>query len=255
VPDPARPLILITNDDGIGAAGLHALEASLAEVGEVWTVAPETAQSAKSHSITLHKPLRLRSVGDRRWAASGTPTDCVMLAVNHLLPRRPALVASGINHGANLGNDVTYSGTVAGALEAAIMGLPGLAFSHLDHDAPDFRDGAAFAARLAREVIERGLPDGVHLNVNFPATAHGEVRGVRVADLGRRSYGNNIVVRADPRGTPYYWIGGDGFQPEDIPGSDCNAVVEKCISVTALTARPQAQGGADLLRGWGIESP
>ncbi len=253
MPDAARPLILATNDDGVHAPGLRMLEAALAEVGDVWTIAPEGPQSAQSHSLTLHKPLRLKPRGERRWAASGTPTDCVFLAVNHLLPRPPDLVVSGINHGANIGSDVTYSGTVAAVLEAALMGLPGIAFSHLDHRAPDFTDGAAYATHIAREVLDRGLPDGVHLNVNFPAVAAGEAKGVKVTELGRRFYDNKIIVKEDPRGTPYYWIGGDGFHHDDIPGSDCNAVVDGWISVCALTCRPQAAGGTELLRGWGIE--
>ena len=255
MPTPDRPLILVTNDDGIHAAGMHALEAALAEVGEVWTIAPESPQSAQSHSLTLHKPLRLSPRGERRWAASGTPTDCVFLAVNHALPRRPALVASGINHGANLGNDVTYSGTVAAALEGCIMGIPSIAFSHLKHDGADFHDASVFAARIAREVIQRGLPEDIHLNVNFPAVPRGAVKGVRIAELGHRFYDNQIVVRHDPRGLPYYWIGGNGFHPADVPGSDCNAVVDGWISVTALTARPQAVGADAWLRGWGLETP
>lgn len=254
MPDPSRPLILVTNDDGIQAAGLHALEAAMASVGDVYTIAPASPQSAQSHSLTLHKPLRLDPKGERRWSASGTPTDCVFLAVNHVLPRAPDLVVSGINHGANIGSDVTYSGTVAAALEAALMGLKGIAFSHLDHSAPDFHDGAAFAAQIARETLGRGLPTGVHLNVNFPAVPRGEVKGVKVANLGERFYDNKIIEKKDPRGRPYYWIGGDGFSHEDIPGSDCNAVVDGWISVCALTCRPQAPGGNDLLRSWGVEA-
>jgi len=254
VQDPDRPLILVTNDDGIHAPGMAALEAAMARIGDTYTVAPESPQSAQSHSLTLHKPLRLKARGDRRWAASGTPTDCVFLAVNHLLPRAPDLVVSGINHGANIGSDVTYSGTVAAALEAALMGLQGIAFSHLNHRAPDFTEGAAFAEKLAREVLARGLPDGVHLNVNFPSVPAGEAKGVVVTELGRRFYDNKIIVKHDPRGTPYYWIGGDGFHHDDIPGSDCNAVVDGWISVCALTCRPQAAGGSEMLRSWGIEA-
>ena len=251
----SEPYILLTNDDGINAPGLHVLERVAQRIGSTLTVAPATEMSAVSQMITLHEPVRIEECGSNRFALrTGTPTDCVFLAVNHVLPRAPDLVVSGINHGANIGSDVTYSGTVAAALEAALMGLKGIAFSHLEHSAPDFHDGAAFAAQIARETIERGLPTGVHLNVNFPAVPRGEVKGVKVANLGERFYDNKIIEKKDPRGRPSDWIGGDGFSHEDIPGSDCNAVVDGWISVCALTSRPQATGGNDLLRSWGIEA-
>ncbi len=254
-----RPLILVTNDDGFHAPGLHALTEAMERIGECWVVAPESEQSATSHALTLHKPLRHQVLGERRVALSGTPTDCVFFSVLHLLPRRPDLVVSGINRGANLADDVTYSGTVSAALEAAIMELPGIAFSLCLTRAtgelpPDWSDTAAFARTLAVEVLRQGLPKDVYLNVNVPHRPRGELRGVRPTTLGHRLYDDRIVEKADPRGRPYYWIGGAAdFLHRDLPGSDCNAVAEGYISVTPLHADPTWSDGLAMLRAWGIE--
>jgi 5'-nucleotidase len=249
-----RPLILVTNDDGIEAEGLAALCEAVEPLGELWIVAPQAQQSAMSHALTLHKPLRVRELGPRRFAVTGTPTDCVFFAVFHLLPRRPDLVVSGVNHGPNIGDDVSYSGTVSAALEAAIMGIKGIAFSHLAYKhTPDFRDVAVYARELTAEVLERDLPPRVYLNVNAPNVAPGEVKGVRVTKLGMRHYDDCIVESKDPRGKPYYWVGGSGFRFEDIPGSDCNAVDEGYISITPLLADPTHAPTIDLLKSWNLE--
>jgi 5'-nucleotidase len=248
-----QPLILVTNDDGIHAEGITALATAIEPLGEVWVVAPENAQSAQSHALTLHKPLRVKQLGDRRVSVSGTPTDSVFMAVLHLLPRSPDLVVSGINHGANVGDDVSYSGTASAALEGCIMGFPSIAFSHIDPRAPDFTDGAAYAADLARDVLKDGLPPRVYLNVNFPKCPQGDIRGVRVTDLGKRWYDDCIVPAKDPRGRSYYWIGGSGFHFEDIPGSDCNALTDGFISVTPISADLTARDHLDGLRARGIE--
>jgi 5'-nucleotidase len=249
----SRPLILVTNDDGIDAPGLLALADSVASLGQVWVVAPEKQQSAMSHALTLHKPLRLYGEGERRYAVSGTPTDCVFVGVLHLMPERPAVVLSGVNRGANLGDDVSYSGTVSAALEAAIMGIPGIALSHVDYRSPDYRDGVDFARQLAEQVLRDGLPKGKYLNVNFPSAPRGGIKGVRVTRLGQRYYADTIVECTDPRGRPYFWIGGKDPQFNDIPGSDCNAVHEGYISVTPLHSDPTDHDGLDTLRGWGLE--
>lgn len=248
-----QPLILVTNDDGIHAEGIGALAEAMKGLGEIWVVAPEKAQSAQSHALTLHKPLRVKEVAERRLSVSGTPTDSVFMAILHLLPRQPDLVVSGINHGPNVGDDVSYSGTASAALEGCLMGIPSLAFSHIDPHTPDFTDGAAYARELAAKILREGLPPRVYLNVNFPKIPAGEVGGVRVTTLGKRYYDDSIVACKDPRGRPYYWIGGSGFRFDDVPGSDCNALTDGCISVTPISADLTATHFVETLRARGVE--
>ncbi|MGB8930654.1 MAG: 5'/3'-nucleotidase SurE [Anaeromyxobacteraceae bacterium] len=226
--------ILLSNDDGVHAAGIRALAAAFAG-DEVWVVAPDREQSASSHAISLHRPLRLHELSPRRWSVDGTPTDAVYVGLHHVLKgQRIDLVVSGINHGPNLANDVHYSGTVAAAMEGALLGVNALAISLAAPPPHDFTEAARFAATLARLVAASPLTPGtLLLNVNVPA---GPVRGFRVAPLGKRTYGNAVVEKVDPRGRRYYWIGGEGgAQNEDIPGSDCNTVlVDGLASVTPL---------------------
>jgi len=226
--------ILLSNDDGLHAAGLRALAAAFAG-DEVWVVAPDREQSASSHAISLHRPLRVHEHSPRWWAVDGTPTDAVYIGLNHVLKKsRPDLVVSGINHGPNLGNDVHYSGTVAAAMEAALLGVHAMAISLAAPPPHDFAEAARFAAALARRVVASPPSSGpLLLNVNVPA---GPVRGFRLAPLGKRTYGNAVVEKTDPRGRHYYWIGGEGGAVnEDIPGSDCNTVMmDGLASVTPL---------------------
>ena len=228
-------IILVSNDDGIYSEGLHALEAALKTVGEIYTVAPDREQSAVSHSLTLHRPLRIEELAPKRFAVNGTPTDCVNLAVKGFLPVRPDLVVSGINKGANLGDDVIYSGTVSAAMEGSLLGIPSIAVSLVIQDKPYCFDPAAeFAAMLAAQVIEQGLPTDTLLNVNVPNLPRQEIRGYQLTRQGKRRYAETIDARIDPRGRKYYWIGGDdlGFDPDE--GTDCVAVHEGFISVTPL---------------------
>lgn len=248
-----RPLLLLTNDDGIGARGLQALEDAVAPLGEVWVVAPERPQSAMSHALTLHKPLRVGSHGDRRYSVTGTPTDSVFLGVLHLLPRRPDLVLSGINHGPNIGFDTTYSGTVAAALEAAIMGLKGIAFSHADWKDPDFGPSLPWVRRIAEQALASELPERLYLNVNIPCVHGGEIHGVRLTRLGRRHWDDCIVPCTDPRGRPYYWIGGSDYTFDPIPDADTTAIDKGWVSVTPLTADATASDAIPMLRGWALE--
>jgi 5'-nucleotidase len=226
--------ILLSNDDGVHAAGLRALAAAF-EGDEVWVVAPDREQSASSHAISLHRPLRVHELSPRWWAVDGTPTDAVYIGLNHVLKdARPDLVVSGINHGPNLGNDVHYSGTVAAAMEAALLGVHALAVSLAAAPPHDFAEAARFAVALGRRVGASPPSGGtLLLNVNVPA---GPVRGYRVAPLGKRTYGNAVVEKVDPRGRHYYWIGGEGGAVnEDIPGTDCNTVMlDGFASVTPL---------------------
>ena len=223
--------VLITNDDGIHAEGLKALEAGLAGVGEVFVVAPEREMSATGQAISIHLPLRVRVLDDRHYAVSGTPADAVILALHQLLAGKPHLVVSGINQGGNLGENVIYSGTVAGALEATLHGVPAIAMSLASRKSSDFSAAAAFGAELAAKVLEEGLPSGVMLNVNVPP---GEVRGVRVTRQSRKITQNVIYEKTDPRGRPYYWqdetVAWDNVEPD----SDYAAIGAHEISITPL---------------------
>ena len=227
--------ILVSNDDGVEAAGLRALAEALQPLGEVVVCAPDREQSATSRSISLHRPLRIEKLpawgNIERWAVDGTPTDAVYVGLNHVLKgRAPDVVASGINRGPNLANDDHYSGTVAAAMEGCVGGVPSFAISLAK--GRDYQHAARFAAALARQVGKRGLPRGTLLNVNVPA---GEPRGAQITTIGRRSYNAAVVEKVDPRGRAYYWIGGDEQAHENVPGSDCNAVFDgRLISVTPL---------------------
>jgi 5'-nucleotidase len=233
-PTADRPLLLVSNDDGYQSDGLRALTEAVAPLGDVWVVAPETEQSAASHAISLHRPLRLREVRPQWYAVDGTPTDCSYLAINHILKgRRPHLMLSGINHGPNMADDVTYSGTVAAAMEASILGVPAIAFSLVTRSGFDFTHPARFASALVAAALRQPLPSRMLLNVNVPAGV--EPRGYMVTRLGKHSYGYDVVEKVDPRGRKYYWIGGNEYQHEDIAGSDCNAVLgDRLVSVTPL---------------------
>jgi 5'-nucleotidase len=227
-----RPRILVTNDDGVFSEGIERLAAALSSVGEVVTVAPHQERSAAGHSLTLHNPLRAKLVGENRWSVDGTPTDCVNWGILHLMKAaRPDLLFSGINLGLNLGDDVTYSGTVSAAFEGTLIGVPSVAISQEIETGFTFDAAADFAARLARRLLERRLPPGTLLNVNVPA---GPPKGVRVAPLGKRRYGEVVVEKLDPRGRPYYWIGSS--PPEGVleRGTDVAAIEEEYVSVTPL---------------------
>jgi 5'-nucleotidase len=237
-----RPLILLSNDDGVRAPGLRALAEALAGLGEILIAAPDRERSAASHAISLDHPLRVEEVEPKVFAIDGTPVDCVYLALHHLVPRTPDLCLSGINNGFNLGSDIFYSGTVGAALEAALRGVPAMALS-LERKVPqDFSHAAAFCRDLVVDILARGpsaIEPQTFLNVNLPT---GPVRGVRPTTMGRRIYRDQVSVRQDLRGRSYYWIGGPEQKGDDVPGSDCTAVAEGIASVTPigldLTHRP-----------------
>jgi len=226
--------ILVTNDDGIFAPALRALRTELAPLGRVVIVAPDRDQSATSHSLTLHRPFRIHRHDVDIYSVDGTPTDCVVCAWYGLLDVRPDLVISGINHGPNMGEDVFYSGTVAAAIEGAMQGAVALSVSLATRELTDFLEPAGFVGRLAREVMERGLPRRRLLNVNIPFRPWDEVLGVAVTRLGSRVYRDQLVRKVDPRGRDYYWIGGEDPVWDPRPGTDFNAVHEGWISVTPL---------------------
>jgi 5'-nucleotidase len=244
--------VLLSNDDGVHAAGLRAL-AQAFQGDEVWVCAPDREQSASSHAISLHRPLRLGEVRPGWYAVDGTPTDAVYLGLHHLLKgRRPDLVVSGVNHGPNLGNDVHYSGTVAAAMEGAMLGVSSVAVSLAAPPPHDFGHAARFAATLGRALAAVRPSAPFLLNVNVPP---GPVLGWRLVPLGRRTYGNDVVEKVDPRGRHYYWIGGEGGPiNEDIPGSDCNTVLrDGLVSVTPLDL--DATNGAALAALAGLAVP
>jgi 5'-nucleotidase len=242
-------LILVTNDDGIHAPGIAALAESLSDLGRVVVVAPDRERSAAGHSLTLHSPLRATEIRPDCFAVDGTPTDCVNLGIHGLLDARPDLVVSGINRGGNLGDDITYSGTVSAAMEATLMGVPAFAVS-LDADSPqyeDFGQAAVFSARLGRSILQRGLPADTFLNVNVPQTSP---RGVRLTRQGKRIYDDIVVENLDPRGRKYYWIGGGELSFRNTPGTDFHALHCGYISVTPLHLDLTNYRSFEDLAGW-----
>jgi 5'/3'-nucleotidase len=233
-----RPRILITNDDGIESRGLLALKQALEPMGEVTVVAPDTNQSAVGHQKTLMRPLRVRDRilgdGSAGFSVDGSPTDAVSLAFLGYFGHGFDLVASGINYGANLGDDITYSGTVSAAMEAVINGCPAFAVSQEYYAHPDFSLAGLAAEIVARNILEQGLSRGELVNVNVPAVPIEECEGIEVTRLGRRIYQDELVKRLDPRGIPYYWIGGPPPSGLAVPGTDFHAVVNRRIAVTPI---------------------
>lgn len=228
------PLILVSNDDGFYSEGIKTLAKALRSIGQVVTVAPDQERSAASHSLTLHRPLRVKKIATDVYAVDGTPTDCITIAVKELLPRAPDLIVSGINNGANLGDDVHYSGTVSAAVEGGIMGIPSIAISLMSREEGHFDTAAQFAVRLSKKALKEGIPSGVILNVNVPNVSLKQIKGYQFTKQGKRNYGDIIAERIDPRGKKYYWIGGDEHGFEDISQSDCNAVLTNYISITPI---------------------
>lgn len=255
------PHILVTNDDGHQAPALSILARALRSVGQVTVFAPDHNWSAAGHTKTMHKPLRVARgiLADDipLFITTGTPSDCVGLALLGLVKEPVDLVVSGINLGANLGHDVTYSGTVAAAMEAAVIGRAAIAAS-MEYDETGVREGdfegaAAFIARLAEITIARGLPRYGLLNVNFPALPAGEIAGARVTRLGIRYYHDVIVERADPRGRPYYWIGGEPPTGESEEGTDVGALACGCISITPLNLDMTDRGQLARIGEWPLQ--
>ncbi|SYZ73671.1 5'-nucleotidase SurE [Candidatus Zixiibacteriota bacterium] len=228
-------LILITNDDGIHADGLLSLEKELKKTAEVLVVAPEMEQSASSHSFTLSRPLRIHQRGTNRYVCDGTPTDCVMLAVHGILKHKlPDLLLSGINHGSNMGEDVTYSGTVAAAIEGSILGIPSVALSNSDSEnLKAFGAAARFTARFVKHIKKFGLSTDTFLNINFPLLKGNRYGKFSFTSLGKRTYRDIIIEKTDPRGKNYYWIAGKSTW-SNIEGSDFLAVSRGYVSISPL---------------------
>lgn len=250
--------ILVTNDDGVMAPGLLALAQEMRGLGKVTVLAPDRNWSASGHVKTLDRPLRVKEVvladGSAALATDGAPSDCVALPVLGLLPEKIDLVVSGINPNANVGHDVTYSGTVTAAMEAAIWGLPGVAVS-LDrpaefHGLLDYVPAARLAKRIVQQVIARGLPKDVLLNVNVPYRPESEISGLRITRQGLRVYRDLLDARKDPRGQPYYWIGGEAPTGVVEDGTDFGALAEGYVSITPLHLDLTAHQAMEALRNW-----
>ena len=244
--------ILVTNDDGIGSSALAQLKAQLSPLGRVTVIAPDRNQSAASQSLTLHRPLRIHPVGEDAYSVDGTPTDCVLVAFHGKLIERPDLVVSGINHGPNMGEDVFYSGTVAAAIEGVLQGVPAVAASLSTRQPTDFVDPAASVGRILRQVLGRGLPPRLLLNINYPFRPFAEIRGVQLTRLGTRVYHDTLVRKVDPRGRDYYWIGGEDPVWRPDPGTDFHAVHEGFVSVTPMQLDLSDAAGRRSLEEWAL---
>lgn len=231
-----QPLILVSNDDGIQAPGIQALAAALRKIARVVVVAPDSEQSASSHSLTVRRPLRIYKHSETEYSIDGTPTDCVMMAVHSILKKKPDLIVSGINRGANLGDDVHYSGTVSAAMEGVLMGIPAIAVSLVSFgdDRCYFETAADYAVKLSRKVLKEKISPGFVLNMNVPNFPMKQIKGYQFTKLGKRNYGEVIFEKIDPRGRKYYWIGGDDRTFIDIPNSDGNIIQQKIVSITPL---------------------
>jgi 5'-nucleotidase len=252
--------ILLTNDDGIHAPGFEVLEEIASTLSDdVWIVAPESEQSGASHSLTLHMPLRLRQLGERRFALQGTPTDCVMMAVKHVQPKyasdRPFdLVLSGVNRGSNIADDVTYSGTVAGAMEGTHLGIPSIAMSQVYAFTPgadvDWRPARAFATGIIEQLLNHGWPEKVFININFPGVPCDEIQHVEVTRQGSRDQSTTVIEeRVDARGEDYFWIGFAGKMSNPPEGTDLRALYSGRISVTPLHLNLTEVTALDILEG------
>lgn len=245
--------ILCTNDDGYQATGIGVLASAASSLGSVTTVAPDREQSATSHSLTLHHPLRARRAPDGTWIVDGTPTDCVLLAVEELLPERPDVCVSGVNHGPNMGEDVLYSGTVAAAMEATVIGIPSIAISY----SGSLHEELAGWEDVVRGILEtilgrQSLPAETLFNVNLPAVSPQDVKGIRVTSLGKRRYADSITRANDPSGREYFWIGGGVASWRGADDSDFQAVEDGYVSVTPLHLDLTNYQLLEEIRAWGL---
>lgn len=244
--------ILVTNDDGMASPALLRLKRELQAFGRVTIIAPDRNQSATSQSLTLHRPLRIHAHEPDVYSVDGTPTDCVLIAFHGMLVERPDFVVSGVNHGPNMGEDVFYSGTVAAAIEGVLQGVPSLAASLVTRQPTDFAEPAAIVGRLMRQVLARGMPPRLLLNVNVPFRPPGELAGLEITRLGSRVYQDTLVKKVDPRGRDYYWIGGEDpvWRPE--PGTDFHAVHHGRVSVTPMRLDLTDGDAIERLQGWSL---
>lgn len=228
-------LILLSNDDGINSEGINVAKEALKLLGTVYVVAPDRDQSAVSHSLSLYRPLRIHEEAKNIYSVDGTPTDCINLAVNGILKNKNInLVISGINKGENLGDDITYSGTVSAAMEGTLLGIPSISISSVGKDNFDFTSASLYLQKIAKQVLLNRLPKGTFLNVNVPSLSKSKPKGIKITIQGKRIYGDPIVEKVDPRGRKYYWIGGFDLGYEKIDNSDIIVVKEGFVSITPI---------------------
>jgi len=229
-----KAVILVTNDDGIHSMGIIALFKAMKEVGDAYIVAPDRERSAVSHSLTLHRPLKVEEIREHVYAVNGTPTDCVAIGANKILPEKPSLIVSGINKGGNIGDDVTYSGTVSAAIEGTIMGIPSFAVSVIGEKNFHFETASHYATEVARYILERSLPYDTLLNVNLPNVNKESIKGIKFTRQGRRVYDNAVQETFDPRGEKHFWIGGGTPYWEHGEDTDVQAVQQGYVSITPI---------------------
>lgn len=246
-------LILVTNDDGFFSRGIQTLADALQELGDAYIVAPDRDRSAVSHALTMHRPLRVDLIKEKIYSVNGTPTDCVVLGVKKLLPRQPDLIVSGINKGANLGEDITYSGTVSAAIEGTILGVASFAISLVGERPFRYETAVPYALKIARFILEKGLPPDTLLNVNVPNKPLSEIQGIRVTRQGKRSYENSLHEIFSPWGEKQYWIGGGVISWHKMEGTDIHAILEGYVSVTPLHIDLTNHQVLDYLKKNGIE--
>ncbi|GBD99631.1 5'-nucleotidase SurE [bacterium BMS3Abin07] len=243
-----KPLILVTNDDGIYSKGLLSLYRAMNTIGQAVIVAPDREKSAVSHSLTLHRPLRTEKLAKNIYALNGTPTDCVTIAVSKVLKRKPDLVVSGINKGGNLGDDITYSGTVSAAIEGTILSIPSLAISMEGEKDYRFATAAGYAKKLAGIILREGLPGDTLLNINVPNSTPGKIKGVIFTRQGKRIYDNSIQDTFDPKGSKHYWIGGGVPLWKEGNDTDFYAVKKGYVSITPIHLDLTNYGALDYLK-------
>jgi len=244
--------ILVTNDDGIHGRGIEHLVRALSGLGEVYVVLPDQQRSSTSHSLTLDKPLRVQKLEDKKFLVNGTPSDCVRLGILGLIKGDVDLVVAGINNGPNLGDDITYSGTVGAALEGTLLEIPSFALSLVLTGGYYFEVAANFGRFLAEKIIQQGLPKSVYLNVNVPDLALEEIRGVEITKQGKRIYGKEILERVDPRGERYYWIAGENISGISEEGTDIAAIEHSKISITPLSVDHTDYKMVEALKKWNL---
>lgn len=251
--------VLISNDDGIMSRGIHVLAEAMSKVAEVTVVAPSQERSTMSHSLTLHKPLRIQQMKERYYHVNGTPADCVYLGLKRICKEfKPDLVLSGINRGANLGYDVHYSGTVAAAREAAMMKVPSMAISLFikgqeDPNQMNFETAAHYAQKITSEMVKNSLPHGVFLNVNVPDLSLKDIKGLKIVPTGVRIYSDKVEEKTDPRGKNYYWLGGGYIGFENKENTDCYVVEEGFVSLTPLHIDATEHTVLPILENWKLE--
>ena len=246
--------ILCTNDDGYLAGGIQVLATAAHRVGDVTIVAPDREQSATSHSLTLHHPLRARRATDGAWVVDGTPTDCVLMAIGELLDSKPDVCVSGINHGPNMGEDVLYSGTVAAAMEATVLGVPAIAFSYAGSQFEEIPAWEDIVHQVLDGILSQDdFPEDTLFSVNLPPIPPAEVKGIRVTSLGRRRYSESITRSEDPSGREYFWIGGGEMSWSGTGQSDFGAVHEGYVSVTPLHLDLTNYNLLEEIRSWDLD--